>query len=267
MAGPGCRESTVNRQLLDLQKVLTYERQRCPQIVGSSVFSLDDVYVAWKRFVECRRACGNEEPLYFVKVDIENCYNSINQSKLLDILATVLRDSYVVRRYVMVVEIGGRLRRTFHRDATCLADYQPNFVHYIRDQAKQHGSHDAFFIDQVSVIEYVYFLQFQNNRLCTCSYSTMCELLHGQAAEVQNSTFFHSIHNPLFFLGRILDHKIVGYWSPRHRPILSSANFIFFQYVFTIHQRYRDVRTDGRPAYSISTACNIACHAKNRFVI
>ena len=149
VAGSGCRESTVNWQLLDLQSVLTYERLRCPSIVGASAFSLDDIYTTWKKFVDSRYARSDDRPLHFVTVDIENCYESINQRKLYDILSTVLRGDYVIRRFVSVVEAGGRLRRSYHRDATSLADFQPSFVRYVKDRAVERGAHDAFFIDQV----------------------------------------------------------------------------------------------------------------------
>ena len=148
-AGPGSRESTVNWQLMDLQNVLAYERQRCPDIVGASVFSLDDIYTAWKRFVDGRRSRADDRPLYFVKVDIENCYDSIDQRKLYNILSTVLRDDYVVRRFVGVTEAGGHLRRTYHRDATSLTDFQPSFLRFVSDRADARGAHNAFFVDQV----------------------------------------------------------------------------------------------------------------------
>jgi len=131
--------------------VLAYECQRRPQIVGSSVFSLDDICAAWRRFVDGRRARDDRRPLYFVKVDIANCYESIDQRKLIDVVSTVLRAAgdYVVRRYVSVVETGGRLRRTYHRDATSLADFLPSFVRFVGDRAAQRGGHDALFVDQV----------------------------------------------------------------------------------------------------------------------
>lgn len=149
VAGLGSRESSVNWQLIDLQNVLTYERQRCPSIVGASVFSLDDIYAKWKKFVVSRHTRGDSRPLYFVKVDIENCYDSINQQKLYDILSTVLQGDYVIRRYVSVVKAGGRLRRTYHRDATSLAELQPSFVNFVKDCIEDRGAHDAFFVDQV----------------------------------------------------------------------------------------------------------------------
>lgn len=149
LAGSGSRDSTVNWQLLDLQNVLTYERQQCPSIVGASVFSLDDIYTAWKKFIESRRTRGDDRPLYFVTVDIENCYDSIDQQKLYDILSTVLQGDYVIRRYVSVVEAGGRLRRNYHRDASSLADFQPSFVRFVKDRAEERDYHSAFFVDQV----------------------------------------------------------------------------------------------------------------------
>jgi len=61
----------------------------------------------------------------------------------------VLQGDYVIRRYVSVIEAGGRLRRTYHRDATSLADFQPSFVRFIKDRVEERGAHNAFFVDQV----------------------------------------------------------------------------------------------------------------------
>jgi len=150
VAGCSGRESTVNFQLLDLQNVLSYKRQRCPSIVGASVFSLDDIYTAWKKFVDARRTRGDDQPLYFVTVDIENCYDSIDQQKLYEIVSSVLQaEDYVVRRYVSVMEAGGRLRRIYQRDATSLSDFQPSFVRFVKDRVKKHGCRNAFFVDSV----------------------------------------------------------------------------------------------------------------------
>ena len=138
-----------NWQLLDLHNVLSYERQRCPSIIGASVFSLDDIHTAWKKFVVSRRTRGDDRPLYFVTVDIENCYDSIDQHKLYDIVSSVIQDDYVIRRYVSVLETGGRLRRTYHRDATSFADFQPSFVRFIKERAEERDAHNAFYIDQI----------------------------------------------------------------------------------------------------------------------
>jgi len=145
------RESTVNFQLLNLQNVLSYECQRRPGVVGAAVCSLDDIYVAWKRFVDARRARADDRLLYFVKVDIEKCYDSIDQQKLYGIVSDLLHgEEYVVRRYVSVVEAGGRLRRSYHRDATSVSDYQPSFMRFVKDRANARAScRNAFFIDSV----------------------------------------------------------------------------------------------------------------------
>lgn len=155
-------ELAINYQLRDVQQVVAMKHrqhvQRLQQLTsgsgtafGSSVFSLDDIYSRWKRFAESRRQRNDCRPLYFVKVDIEDCYDSIDQFRLFEIVSRLLEKSerFAVRRYATVVAAGGRLRRLFLRDASSEADFNPSFLRFVREKIKDGRWSNAVFVDQV----------------------------------------------------------------------------------------------------------------------
>lgn len=145
------KESTINWQLQDLLQVLTCERHSNPSLLGSSKFSLNDIHETWKKFVLARRQRGDERPLYFVKVDIKNCYDSIIQDRLYAIVQRMLKVSkeYITRRYVSVGAAGCKLKRTYHREANSLANYCPSFEQLVARVVKEKDVKNAIFVDQV----------------------------------------------------------------------------------------------------------------------
>lgn len=155
-------ELAINYQLRDVQQVVAMKHrqylQRLQQLTrasgtafGSSVSSLDDIYARWKHFVESRRQRDDCRPLYFVKVDIKDCYDSIDQFRLFEIVCRLLDKSerFAVRRYATVVATGGRLRRSFLRDASPEADFNPSFLRFVREKIKGGQWNNAVFVDQV----------------------------------------------------------------------------------------------------------------------
>lgn len=148
----------INHQLRDLRQVFTLKRlqqqqqqENQPTALASSVFSLDDIYCRWKQFCELRRRRQDQRPLYFVKVDIEECYDSIDQCRLFEIASRLLdkMDEYVIRRYVTVVAANGRLKRSFQRQATSLTDFQPSFVRFVQHKVNERNWSNMIFVDQV----------------------------------------------------------------------------------------------------------------------
>jgi len=138
----------INYQLRDLHQIFTSKRML---YCGSSVVTLDDIWTRWKRFVDSRKSRNDDRPLYFVKVDIEDCYDSIDQCRMFEIASRLLceSDGYAVRRFVTVISAGGRLKRTFHRDATPLADFQPSFMRFVRKKIDERQLNNTIFVDRV----------------------------------------------------------------------------------------------------------------------
>eukprot|EP00939_MAST-03C_sp_MAST-3C-sp1_P001259 g1259.t1 len=104
---------SVNACLADTFAVLDSERRRRPQIVGSSVYDLNEIHVRFRKFakkIKLRRSrrAGREERertnVFFVVADVSHCFDSINQRKLLHIIREValVDREYVVRSFATV---------------------------------------------------------------------------------------------------------------------------------------------------------------------
>ena len=76
-----------------------------PESLGSSLFSVADVYPRLKAFAAqlgLSSRHGNR-PLYFAKVDVSSCFDTIPQAKLLDVVGALLTsENYQVEQHVMV---------------------------------------------------------------------------------------------------------------------------------------------------------------------
>ncbi|CAI9591123.1 unnamed protein product, partial [Staurois parvus] len=65
-------------QVKNLFSVLNFERSKSPEIIGSSVFGLDEIYKKWKKFVIGIQASNEERvKFYFVKTDVKGAYETI----------------------------------------------------------------------------------------------------------------------------------------------------------------------------------------------
>ncbi|KAI8510175.1 hypothetical protein Bbelb_126030 [Branchiostoma belcheri] len=147
--------TSINYKLQNLFKVLTYESTVADKI-GASVFGTDDIYKKWKDFVIKHKAFGCTGPLYFVKVDIQHCFDSIPQDRLLEVMTKVLRDKsdyyiryHYYRRYAQVTATEERVNCTFEKHVAVLEDFIPCFKKFVLHQNQTGKMYDAIAIDQV----------------------------------------------------------------------------------------------------------------------
>ena len=108
----------VNATLRNAFDVLTFERGRQTGLLGSSVFSLSDVYERYSAFVSLLRhehVLGSA-PLYVVSLDIAQCFDCIDRERLCRLLPTVLRDeSYALQRYSALHDKLGSVTSRYQR--------------------------------------------------------------------------------------------------------------------------------------------------------
>ncbi|KAM5471139.1 Telomerase reverse transcriptase [Microsporum audouinii] len=96
--------SSINTQLAPLFHVLNYERTQSPENVGSSLPSTAAMYPRLKKFKEEITTRGGGSltgPLYFVKLDVQACFDTIPQTRLMQLVdKLVVDDAYRVSKHV-----------------------------------------------------------------------------------------------------------------------------------------------------------------------
>ncbi|CAO0803249.1 unnamed protein product [Mucor circinelloides] len=110
MADEVYKEQKVNSndKLEPALNVLHYEMNRDPDIMGSSVFGGHSLYKRFKSYT--KKVLPSSSKFYFVKVDIANCFDNIDQIRLLAILEDILKSSqYLCKRITSARPFAGRM--------------------------------------------------------------------------------------------------------------------------------------------------------------
>ncbi|KAJ2926818.1 hypothetical protein H1R20_g10287, partial [Candolleomyces eurysporus] len=129
----------INMILRAAFDILNYERTMRPHLLGASVFGPDQVYAGLKTFKESllRNHEGKLPKLYFVKVDVQACFDTIEQTKLLDILQHLLSsDEYRIRHHGRTQYSAGASKHSYKREAGPQGEGF-HFLKYASDLAKE----------------------------------------------------------------------------------------------------------------------------------
>ncbi|KAH0356057.1 hypothetical protein KCU83_g1632, partial [Aureobasidium melanogenum] len=99
---------SVNKILTPAFHVLNLEKSIAPERLGSSMFSSDEIYQRLHRFRNQLQETGKaSKPLYFAKVDVQSCFDSIPQKPLLRLLnALISAEGYTITRYAQAKALG-----------------------------------------------------------------------------------------------------------------------------------------------------------------
>ncbi|KAF4597579.1 hypothetical protein EYR40_008041 [Pleurotus pulmonarius] len=130
-------EKSINQILQAAFYILSYEKQNKPSLLGASVFSPDEIHRKLKNFKANlpKDARGKLPKLYFVKLDVQACFDSITQAKLLDILRSLIsEETYLLQRYGKVSSFTGKIERRYMKRAVP-DDDQPHFLRYATELA------------------------------------------------------------------------------------------------------------------------------------
>lgn len=105
---------SINSILTPAFSILNYEKSASPQMLGSALFSVDDIFPRLQVFRQSLREQGlGSAPLYFAKVDVQSCFDTIPQKRLMALARTVLgSDKYKVARYARAKLLGGQVEET-----------------------------------------------------------------------------------------------------------------------------------------------------------
>lgn len=103
---------SINSSIGPIYNMLNYERQRAPSKMGSSLHSMGDMYRRlwnFKRQIAQRQSGQGKgtrpklPPLFFVKLDIQACFDTIPQKELVHLIETLVSEkSYHITRHVEI---------------------------------------------------------------------------------------------------------------------------------------------------------------------
>ncbi|THG96236.1 hypothetical protein EW026_g5564 [Hermanssonia centrifuga] len=130
--------------------ILTYEKEAQKKKLGASVFGPNEVYMklkAYKTRLLSSSLSGKLPKLYFVKLDVQACFDTIEQTKLLQILRTILsEEEYLIQRHGQVGVAANKAKRTYVKMAMP-ADDHPHFLKMASKLAE--ALRHTIFVDQV----------------------------------------------------------------------------------------------------------------------
>lgn len=102
---------SVNKQLRGVLNAFRFEQARQPSTLGSAMFSVGDIHNRIAQFASTLKQGGSRR-LFFVKVDIKSCFDTIPQVKLLQIAESLLsRTEYQVIKHAEIKLYGARDRK------------------------------------------------------------------------------------------------------------------------------------------------------------
>ena len=146
----GRKGRSINQTLKNTFHVLDYERKKYPANLGSSNTGLDDIFAKLRSFAARHRAMKENHPLYFVRLDVSGCYDSIKQDKMFEIIKDILsEDEYIIRRLcVLTIRKGNAIRKEYKKVAVPTDDCR-KFPKFLADTIENSNVRNAVFVDQV----------------------------------------------------------------------------------------------------------------------
>ncbi|KAL7268429.1 Telomerase reverse transcriptase [Rhizina undulata] len=92
---------SINIALAPVLSALSWEKKANPALLGSSLFSVGDMYLKLKTFQAHLQSHNlQNKKLYFAKVDIRGCFDSIPQDELIKLIDSVLNENqYLITKF------------------------------------------------------------------------------------------------------------------------------------------------------------------------
>lgn len=94
---------SVNSAIAPVHNMLNYEKTRRGDILGSGMLSVKDIHSQLKGFKKSmvNRGLNSQTPLYFVKLDIQSCFDTIPQQSLVRLIEKLVsEEEYNWMKYV-----------------------------------------------------------------------------------------------------------------------------------------------------------------------
>ncbi|GAB1607779.1 hypothetical protein Ahia01_001061800, partial [Argonauta hians] len=139
---------SMKYKLMDLFDVLNSIKNANPALLGSAVSCSDDIYRKWRQFLNSRLESQDERQLYFCKVDVKRCFDSIRHDMLLDIVTECVEQSskdFILTKCAILYSEKGRPRCKFQTFAEGLRECK--FLSHIYSMIRTKKLHDVIVVD------------------------------------------------------------------------------------------------------------------------
>ncbi|KAI7675364.1 hypothetical protein KC318_g994, partial [Hortaea werneckii] len=105
---------SINSILTPAFSILKFEKEMHPHRLGSALFSVDDIFPRLQAFRDQLHLHGKGEgPLYFAKVDVQACFDTIPQDRLMSLVKRIIiADKYNISRFARGKLVGGENKDT-----------------------------------------------------------------------------------------------------------------------------------------------------------
>lgn len=259
---------SVNSIVTPIANMLNYERVRKPAALGSALQSVGEMHFRLKSLKERlqRQQHGpkqGHQPLYFVKLDIQSCFDTIPQHKLIDLIErTVSEDSYYITKHVEVrppigfntswpPQLGnGRPVRKFVGRAAPVSKPQP-LLDIIAENAASRKPHTVF-VDALVQKEHTAdeLLDLLNEHVRNNMVKIGNKYLRQRNGIPQGSVLSSLLCN--FFYGA-LEREVLGFLQTDRALLLRLVDdFLLITSDAELAMRFLQVMMKGQPAYGVS---------------
>ncbi|KAJ5096965.1 Telomere reverse transcriptase [Penicillium angulare] len=151
--------ASINSSLTPIYNMLSYERKRAPEKFGSSLQFVGDIHIRLKDFKKqlIQNASATElhklPQLYFVKLDIQGCFDTIPQKQLLDLIEGLVSEgTYHITKHVEMnpsaFDARGKPMRRFIGRAAPVMKQQP--IPKVLESEAQGGRAKTVYIDTIN---------------------------------------------------------------------------------------------------------------------
>lgn len=116
---------SINSIMQSVYSVLKYENRPDVSSPSFGVQSVQDIHMRLKAYKVRLESHYPKRKIYFAKVDVRNCFDTIEQDKVLDIVSRVLReDEYMLQKFCAIVPTLDKVGRKYHNRAIPAQDLE-----------------------------------------------------------------------------------------------------------------------------------------------
>ncbi|KAJ5492091.1 Telomere reverse transcriptase [Penicillium expansum] len=256
--------ASINTSITPIYNMLTYERQQTPAKLGSSMLSIGDMHRRLKAYKEqlskrlpsvSNPSRSKLPPMYFVKLDIKACFDTIPQKRLLDLIEELVsEESYHISKHTEfqppapTAQQGKPTRRFMSRAAP--ARKQQHLPDYVNSGGTVHKSNTVF-VDSKA----------QKEHDADGLLALLDEHVRHNLVKIGNKYFRQRNGIPQgsvlssilcnFFYAE-LERKILGFIKPENSLLLRLVDdFLLITPDAAVAMHFLEVMIRGQPAYGV----------------